>query len=101
MRDIDKCPRCGSKKNKVIDSRKEFDDTRHRRKVCCECGARWSTREISLEDYYSFTGFNTQKLLNTTEATLKRTIKELQEMQEFVANQRKVVEETYEEIKNG
>ena len=48
---IDICPKCGTCKAKVADSR--LDDTfsiRLRTKVCASCGTRWTTAEILLDD---------------------------------------------------
>lgn len=39
------CPKCGSDRTSVTDSRVK-DDFRYRRKVCLECGYSFSTAEI-------------------------------------------------------
>lgn len=49
-----KCPSCGSKQSHIIDSRANTGgDFKRRRRVCDSCGYRWSTVEITLEDFQS------------------------------------------------
>ena len=45
-----KCPKCGSAEYKVIDSR-ITEETVRRRRECLKCGNRWSTAEISIDEY--------------------------------------------------
>lgn len=49
-----KCPKCGSEKSKVTDSRPIGPlDSIYRRRKCQECQERWTTYEIS-EEYLTF-----------------------------------------------
>lgn len=41
-----KCPYCGFHKSQVVDSRQKYDDAISRRRMCFQCGKRWSTQEI-------------------------------------------------------
>lgn len=43
------CPNCGSRNNSVIDSRPSYQSTRRRRN-CDQCGARWTTFEVTGEE---------------------------------------------------
>lgn len=46
-----KCPKCGSSALAIVDSRQSNETIRRRRK-CLKCGHRFSTFEISFEEYY-------------------------------------------------
>lgn len=46
------CPKCNSNNVMTIDSRRHEQTTR-RRKLCADCGERWSTLEVSMEEYKS------------------------------------------------
>ena len=46
-----KCAKCGGKNFDCIDTRR-VSDTIRRRKVCLDCGYRFSTQEISIEEYH-------------------------------------------------
>ncbi|MGK9450324.1 NrdR family transcriptional regulator [Acidithiobacillus caldus] len=46
------CPKCGSSKHRVIDSR-QYDFGVRRRRECLECGERFSTVEIRKSEYAS------------------------------------------------
>lgn len=43
----DQCAKCQSLRSKVVDSRKERTMLRRRRE-CCGCGFRWSTKEVRI-----------------------------------------------------
>lgn len=43
-----RCPECGSSQSDVLDSRTYPNRTRRRRQ-CRDCGARWTTHEISAD----------------------------------------------------
>ncbi len=49
-----KCPKCKSENSMILDSRTCGDHTRRRRK-CCDCGTRFSTEEITKEEYQHLT----------------------------------------------
>ena len=56
------CPRCYSNKIKVINKRNRKIDI-YRRRVCCECSFRFSTKEIFKEDYVEKTSeYDLEKL---------------------------------------
>lgn len=44
------CPKCGQRNSYAVDSR-EVAGVRRRRYECEDCGARWTTREISDAEY--------------------------------------------------
>lgn len=44
------CPMCGSDYNKVVDSRMNSDGIVRRRRLC-ECGLRFTTYEVTGEEY--------------------------------------------------
>ncbi len=47
-----KCPSCGSKKTKVLDSRRKDDGKIHRRRQCCRCQHRFNTvEEVQVSDF--------------------------------------------------
>ena len=46
-----KCPECGCDQSEVVNSRSHEDGYIRRRRVCCRCKRRFSTAEISVEDY--------------------------------------------------
>lgn len=45
------CPLCGSDDSRVIDSRHISDGSTRRRRVCKGCNIRFSTYELSAEEY--------------------------------------------------
>src|SRR3546814_2026549 len=57
MSEAVECPKCGSLKSRVVDARPRTDPIPHffRRRCCCLCGERYSTREFL--DNVSFTRF--------------------------------------------
>lgn len=46
------CPKCKSGKLKTIDSRLSGENTTRRRRMCLACKYRFSTMEISVEEYH-------------------------------------------------
>lgn len=44
-----KCPSCGYKKTRVLDSRRTKGGTMKRRRECESCGVRWTTYEVDIE----------------------------------------------------
>lgn len=44
-----KCPKCGSVNVRVLDSRMRQSGEKHRRRMCEECGTRFTTVEIYKE----------------------------------------------------
>lgn len=42
-----KCPYCGNNKSEVVDSRPQVDVIR-RRRLCLNCGKRWTTHETTV-----------------------------------------------------
>ena len=46
-----KCPECGCDQSEVTNSKPHEDGYIRRRRVCCRCKRRFSTVEISVEDY--------------------------------------------------
>src|SRR3546814_12512683 len=57
MSEAVECPKCGSLKSRVVDARPRTDPIPHffRRRCCCLCGERYSTREFL--DNVSFNRF--------------------------------------------
>ena len=52
------CPKCNTESfAKIIDSRSR-DGVRYRRYKCDQCGSRWSTAEILLDDWYKIKELN-------------------------------------------
>lgn len=45
-----KCPVCGSRSNRAVDSRPE-EDCNNRRRMCSDCGHRWNTIEIDADQW--------------------------------------------------
>lgn len=43
-----RCPTCGGAKSTVVEARPVIDGVRRRRQ-CSGCGARWTTREVSVD----------------------------------------------------
>lgn len=52
------CPECVSTDVKVIDSRCSPEGSYRRRRKCNACGHRWSTYEITQEDWAKFKAIN-------------------------------------------
>jgi len=48
------CPSCGCRETRVVDSRESDQDGTRRRRQCEACGARWSTREMPVEQRASW-----------------------------------------------
>lgn len=46
-----KCPECGCDQSEVTNSKPHEDGYIRRRRACCRCKRRFSTVEISVEDY--------------------------------------------------
>ena len=46
-----KCPKCGSENGHVVDSRPSENNTARRRRECNNCGFRFSTIEITIQEY--------------------------------------------------
>lgn len=47
------CQLCGSRKFSVIDSRHNEDGTVRRRRICKKCGTRFTTFEITMDEYFT------------------------------------------------
>lgn len=45
-----KCPECGSYNTYVLDSRQASNERRRRRYRCRECGTRYNTKELLMEE---------------------------------------------------
>ena len=45
------CPRCKSRNTGVIDTRLNYKKHKRRRRICRTCEHRWTTYEISKEEY--------------------------------------------------
>lgn len=45
------CPTCNKVSERVTDSRFNSQGNYIRRRRICSCGAKWTTREISIDDY--------------------------------------------------
>jgi len=56
------CPKCGSRNDRVINSRTSHDAVR-RRRVCNGCNDRFSTIEISCDSFKHFKGIHTDDLV--------------------------------------
>lgn len=46
-----RCPNCGSEEQVCIDSRMYKNNWQRRRRECNHCGTRWTTFEISAQEY--------------------------------------------------
>lgn len=47
------CPKCKNSNTEIVDSRKSGNSHR-RRRVCLDCGIRFTTYEIETEEYENF-----------------------------------------------
>lgn len=62
------CPRCEAAALRVMESRPSHNGTVRRRKVCEECGYRFTTREITEDQYQQFQ--ESQRILSKVRAWL-------------------------------
>ena len=47
------CQLCGSDETSVVDSRHNEDETVRRRRICKKCGTRFTTFEITMDEYFT------------------------------------------------
>lgn len=53
------CPKCKSNETIIVDSR-AYENTTRRRRSCNECGERWSTIEVLVEEHVRMVAANKQ-----------------------------------------
>lgn len=75
------CPNCGSRNDRVLNSRTSHGgDAVRRRRLCSECEERFSTIEISCDSFNNFKGIHTDDLVKHLQKVMSKC-SDLQELQ--------------------
>lgn len=82
------CSACGSQQSSVVDSRPRDDACTRRRRKCDDCGHRWSTVEVSLEDYQASLDSESLEAMRTAYRALKAAFHRLNTVTEVADEER-------------